>query len=86
VKKRRLENVGRICEKTEGIRWWGRNRGDVGRVPGEKRIQREASDEVKGETVSWEESWRAGMSGGGPGCERLQLKGVRRTAAWERGL
>jgi len=24
--------------------------------------------------------------GGGPGCERLRLKGVRRTAAWERGL
>jgi len=46
----------------EGIRRWGRNRGDVGQVPGEKRIQREASDEVKGERVSWEESWRgAGM-------------------------
>ena len=53
---------------------------------GEKRIQREASDEVKGERVSWKESWRAGVSGGGPGCERLLLKRVRRTAAWERGL
>jgi len=65
---------------------WGRNRGDVGRVLGEKQIQREASNEVKGERVSWEESWRAGVSGGGPGCERLGLKGVHRTAAWERGL
>jgi len=24
--------------------------------------------------------------GGGAGCETLRLKGVRRTAAWERGL
>jgi len=70
----------------EGIRRWWRKRGDVGRVPGEKRIQTEASDEVKGERVSWEESWGAGMSGGGPGCERLRLKGIRRTAAWERRL
>jgi len=23
--------------------------------------------------------------GGGPGCERLRLKGIHRTAAWERG-
>jgi len=30
----------------------GRNRVDVGRVPGEKGIQREACDEVKGESVS----------------------------------
>ena len=47
---------------------------------------REASDEVKGERVSLEESWRADVYGGGPGCERLWLKGVRRTAAWEHGL
>ena len=86
VKKRRLENVRQICEKTEGIRGWGRNSGDVGRVPGEKRIQREASEEVKGERVSWEESCWAGVSGGWPGCERLRLKGVRRTAGWERRL
>ena len=33
-------------------------------VPGEKQIQREASDEVKGESVSLEESWWAGVSGG----------------------
>jgi len=26
------------------------------------------------------------MSRGGPGCERLRLKGFRRTVAWERGL
>jgi len=58
-------NVRRIWEKKEGITWWGRNRGDVGRVLGEKRIQTEASDEVKGERVSWEESWRVGVSGGG---------------------
>jgi len=24
--------------------------------------------------------------GRGPGCERWRLKGIRRTAAWERGL
>jgi len=70
----------------EGIRRWGRNRGDVGRVPGEKRIQRETSNEVKGERVLWKECWWAGVSRGGPGCERLQLKGVHRTAAWERVL
>ena len=87
AKKCRLDNVRQICEKTDGIQWWWRNRGDVRGVPGEIQIQREASDEVKGERVSWEEGWRAGVSGGGgPGCERLRLKGVRRTAAWECGL
>jgi len=63
VKKLRLENVRRICDRMEGIRRWGRNRGDVGRVLGEKRNLREASDEAKRERVSWEESWRAGVSG-----------------------
>jgi len=86
VRKGRLAKVCRICEKTKGIRRCGRNRGDGGRVPGKKQIQREASDEDKGNRVSWEESWRAGVSGGGPGCERLQLKDLGRTAAWERGL
>jgi len=33
-------------------------------VLGEKQILREASDEVKGDSVSWEESWWAGVSGG----------------------
>ena len=55
----------RICEKTEGIRRWWRNRADIGRVPREKCIQRESSYEVKGERVSWEESWQVGVSGGG---------------------
>jgi len=45
----------------------GRNRVDVGRVPGEKQIQREASDEVNRERVSWEESGRAALPGGGAG-------------------
>jgi len=49
-------------------------------------MQREAYEEFKGERVSWEESGRAGMSGKELGCERLRLKGVRRTAAWEHGL
>jgi len=34
----------------------GENRGDVGGVLSKKQIQREASDEVKGERVSWEKS------------------------------
>jgi len=43
----------------------GENRGNVGGVPGEKQIQREAIDEVKGERVSWKESWWGGISGVG---------------------
>jgi len=33
----------------------------------EKWIQGEVSDRVKGERVSWKESWRAGVSGGEAG-------------------
>jgi len=33
-------------------------------VPDEIWIQGEVSDGVKGEWVSWKESWRAGISGG----------------------
>ena len=65
MKKQREENVRPIYLKTEGIRRWGRKSCDVGMVPCVKRIQREASDEGKGERVSWEEGWRAGVSGGG---------------------
>jgi len=67
VKKQRKETIRPICLKTEGIRRWGRKRCDVGMVPCVKRIQREAIAEGKGERVSWEESWRAGLSGGGGG-------------------
>ena len=64
MKRQREENVRPICLKTEGIRRWGRKRCDVGMVPCVKRIQTEASDKGKGERVSWEEGWRAGVSGG----------------------
>ena len=49
--KRSLENVRWICEKIDGIRGWGRKRGNVGGVLGEKRMRREARDEVKGGRV-----------------------------------
>ena len=39
----------------------------MGGVPEEKWIQGEVSDGVKGERVSWKESWRAGVSGGKAG-------------------
>jgi len=54
--KGRLDKVCRVCVKTDGIRRCGRNRGNVGGVSGERGIWREASDEVKGERVSWEAS------------------------------
>ena len=41
----------------------GRSEGDVGGVPDEKWIQGEVSDAVNGDWVSWNESWRAGVSG-----------------------
>jgi len=57
------ENVCRIRERTESIQEGGRSGGDVGGVPDEKWIQGDVSDWVKGERVSWKESWRAGVSG-----------------------
>ena len=67
-------------ERTEGILECGRSGGDVGGVPDEKWIQGEVSDGVKGERVSWKESWRARVSGGEAGrrdvvAARRQQKG-----------
>ena len=65
VKKSRPENVHWSCKKTEEIRQWWRNRGDVGGVQGEKQMQREASVQVKGETVSWGKAGGQSCQGGG---------------------
>jgi len=48
-------------ERTEGIQECGGSGGDVGGVPDEKWIQGEVSDRVKGQRVSWNESWSAGV-------------------------
>ena len=66
----------RIRERTEGIQESARSGGDVGVVPDEKWIQGEVSDGVKGERVSWKESWRAGVSGGDAG--RTDVAAARR--------
>ena len=71
-------------ERTEGIQECGRSGGDVGGVPDEKWIPGEVSDGVKGEWVSWKESWRAGVSGWEAGRRDVSAQDLRKRAAWER--
>jgi len=54
----------------------GSSEGDVGGVPDEKWIQGEISDGVKGERVSWKESWWARVSGGE--AQRRDVPAIRR--------
>jgi len=69
-----MGKVRRIRERTEGIQECGRSGGDSG-VPDEKWIQGEVSHGVKGERVSWKESWPAGVSGGEAGRRDVAATG-----------